>query len=131
MGIIDYLKQPSRPNSFTRWMGERIREARQERGLSQEELARNVGRSRPAISQMETGKMEPDASTLLSLALHLRKPLVYFFPPTYTTSLEPKVQSVEAQELLVLFDRLDEELQQVVLKQVRALVEYVYGGPED
>lgn len=131
MGLLDFFMQPDRPNKFTRWMGERIREARQEWGFSQQELADRVGRSRPAISQMETGKMEPDASTLHSLAIHLRKPLIYFFPPLYTDILDPKPQSVAAQEMLVLFQELDEKLQQVALKQLRALVEYYERGPEE
>ena len=131
MGLRDFFMQPDRPNKFTRWMGERIREARQEWGMSQQELADKVGRSRPAISQMETGKMEPDASTLYSLAIVLRKPLIYFFLPLHTDILDPKPQSVAAQEMLVLFGELDEDLQQVALKQLRALVEYCQGGPGD
>lgn len=131
MGLLDIFMQPNRPNKFTRWMGERIREARQECGYSQEELAHKVGRSRPAISQMETGKMEPDASTLYSLAIHLRKPLVYFFPPLYTDILAPQVKSVEAQEMLALFEGLDKDLQRLALKQLRALVEYQDGALDE
>ncbi len=66
------------PNPFSRALGQRIRAARLARGMSQEELAALIQRRRPAISEMENGKMEPDVSTLLHLARALEKPLDYF-----------------------------------------------------
>ena len=60
---------------------------------------------------MENGKMEPDASTLLVLAIALDKPLTYFYPPKYIRSF-PSIQddlSPLEQELIRVFRRLPDE----------------------
>lgn len=47
---------------------ELIRGARKRAGLSQAELAERAGTSQPAIARYETGRVEPDLSTLSRLA---------------------------------------------------------------
>ncbi len=64
-------------------MGEKIRQARIEQGLSQEELAKLTYIRRPSLSNMETGKMEPSAGDLFMLAIILQKPLAYFLGDKY------------------------------------------------
>lgn len=49
----------------------RLREARGERGLSQEQLARLVGVSRNTISSIETGHFSPTAKLALVLCTAL------------------------------------------------------------
>lgn len=49
-------------------LGGRIREARERRNLSQDELAEKMGISRQAISKWETGKSYPDIETILKLS---------------------------------------------------------------
>lgn len=49
-------------------VGERLRAARKERGLSLRELALRIGTSPSLISQIETGRARPSVSTLYSLA---------------------------------------------------------------
>ena len=105
------LFEHTRPNGLTIGMGKRIRKARQELGLSQEELAKRIYRRRPSLSDMENGKMEPDASTLLMLAIALDKPLTYFYPPKYIRGF-PSTQddlSPLEQELIRVFRRLPDE----------------------
>lgn len=51
----------------------KIKEARQERGLSQEELAKIVGVSRNTISSIETGQFSPTAKLALILCIALDK----------------------------------------------------------
>lgn len=46
----------------------RIKEYRTTRGWTQEQLAQMVGTSKGYVSQMESGKREPSAETLRSLA---------------------------------------------------------------
>ena len=70
----------SAPNSFTIEMGKRVRAARKEAGLSQEELAEIVGRRQATISDIERGKKEMGLSTLILVATALEKPVTYFFP---------------------------------------------------
>ena len=49
----------------------RIKEARQKKGLSQEELASLVGVSRNTISSIETGQFSPTAKLALVLCIAL------------------------------------------------------------
>jgi len=73
-------------------LASKIRTLRQERGLSQQELARRVGTSQAAIARLELGGAEPRLETLeriaeafdMNLALHFepRKPGV----PTLLTA---------------------------------------------
>ena len=52
-------------------VGPRLREHREQRGLSLRELARRLGVSPSAISQIETGKSRPSVSTLYSIVSEL------------------------------------------------------------
>ncbi len=45
-------------------IGERMREARTLLGITQQGLADELGVSRPAVSQWETGAMHPELATL-------------------------------------------------------------------
>lgn len=49
-------------------IGERIKEARQERGLSQEELAQIINSTKSAISRYESGKRQPRLDQLQRIA---------------------------------------------------------------
>ena len=53
--------------SVHRRMGERLRAARQGRGLSLRDLAERLGVSASLISQIETGRANPSVSTLYAL----------------------------------------------------------------
>jgi len=70
----------SAPNRFTIEMGNRVRAARKEARLNQEELAETVGRRQATISDIERGKKEMGLSTLVLIANALEKPVTYFFP---------------------------------------------------
>ena len=48
--------------------GERLKELRMARGMSQMQLARAVGISQSAIAKWELGKTEPTASAIILLA---------------------------------------------------------------
>jgi transcriptional regulator with XRE-family HTH domain len=52
-------------------MGDRLREARQARGLSLRALAEQLGVSPSLISQVETGRARPSVSTLYAIATNL------------------------------------------------------------
>ena len=52
-------------------MGERLRSARQARGLTLRELAQRLGVSPSMISQIETGRASPSVSTLYAIASEL------------------------------------------------------------
>ena len=59
----------------------RLKSARIQRGLTQEELGRAIGVSKQAISQYEHGRKKPNSRTLVALARYLNKPAAYFLRP--------------------------------------------------
>ena len=71
------------PNRHTIAMGKLIRKAREEAGLTQEQLAEKTYRRKLAMHQMEAGKVEVNAWTVTYLAIALNKPITYFYPKEY------------------------------------------------
>src|SRR6266542_2100542 len=61
-----------------RAMGERLRRAREYLGYSQEEVAKYLGVSRSAMSNIETGQRKVDALELKKLAGLYKRPVTYF-----------------------------------------------------
>ncbi len=59
-------------------LGERLREAREYLGFSQEDVATFLGVSRSALSLMETGQRKVDALELKKLAGLYKRPIGYF-----------------------------------------------------
>ena len=57
----------------------RIREARKERGLTQQDLANHLGRTAAAISDLERGKVQVGAVDLYHISKLLNKPIEYFY----------------------------------------------------
>lgn len=64
-------------------IGRRVRQAREERGLSQTELGRSLSRPRThvAISDLELGKVKLDAEELGEIASILKKDISFFYFP--------------------------------------------------
>ena len=60
-------------------LGLRIREARERRGMSQEDLAAAVSKDQRAISEYEAGKRKLAVTDLPRFATVLDAPLMYFF----------------------------------------------------
>jgi repressor LexA len=65
-------------------LGRRIRRAREQLGLSQEELAERVSRDQRAISEYENGKRRLSVTDLPTFARVLDVPLMYFFEDDIT-----------------------------------------------
>ena len=113
----------SRPNKFTIGMGKLIRAAREEAGFSQRELAEKISRRQAALSDMENGKMEPDASTLLLLTIFLHKPIAYFYPINMKPEAELNELSEREKELLLQVKRLSEDDLRRLIAQAKALAD--------
>lgn len=112
----------SLPSAFTEALGQRIREAREERGFSQKRLADRIERRQAAISDMENGRMQPDATTLVVLAEALEKPVTYFFPPPWGPRVARGDLSYDEQALLLEFRRLQsDEHRQIAIALLAAL----------
>lgn len=54
------------------WLGNRIKRAREQAGLTQDKLADLIGVSREAIARWETGDTEPKLKHLIALAEQLK-----------------------------------------------------------
>lgn len=61
-----------------RWLGERLRQAREYLGLSQDEVARHLGMPRTALTNIENGQRRVDALELKHLADLYRHPVSHF-----------------------------------------------------
>lgn len=60
-------------------LGSRIRKAREEKGLSQEDFAARLSRDQAAISGYETGKRKLSAVDLFAISKVLETPILYFY----------------------------------------------------
>ena len=67
---------------------ERMRQARQNAGLSQEELARRIGASRQTVNMIERGDYNPSLRLCISICQTLGKTLDELFWPEHETSQE-------------------------------------------
>ena len=104
-------------------MGELIRRAREEAGISQTELSEKIYRRQAAISDIENGRMEVNVTTLMLLSFILQKPLTYFFPEGWISDVPPEKLSLREQELLIQARRLmDEDIRKLIV-QARALAD--------
>jgi len=61
--------------TLLRRLGKRIQARRTERGLTQEELAKRVGLSRPYLARLEIGRHNAPVLTLATIAKALKVPL--------------------------------------------------------
>lgn len=114
-----------RPNNFTRYLGDAIRKAREEKGISQVDLAKLISTRRATLSDMENGKTEPDALTLANLAHNLDKPLSYFFPEFIYKEIKQEDLPPLETELLTRFRQIwDDHLRIIAINQVRSLSKF-------
>jgi len=106
-------------------MGEKIRLAREEAGLSQKELAKKIFRRRATVSDIENGKSELGTIILSRISAILEKPISYFFPDFAIREINPNEITPIEKELLLIYDLLyDENLKNIALHQMRTLAEY-------
>ena len=81
-------------------IGARIRHLRQESGVSLTALARQLGVSASAISQIETGAMQPSVSRLVEIMGALNLPLSLVFDERLSLSFPPPYELPSAEEAL-------------------------------
>lgn len=71
------------PNVIRLAVGQEIRAARTEAGMSQAELAARLDRRQAYVSELERGKTEPSMSLLVLLSRILGKSVISFIPPQW------------------------------------------------
>jgi len=109
------------PNKLSIGIGELIRKARIEIGYSQAELAKKIYRRQASVSDIENGKMQPDAETLVYLSLVLLKPITSFFPKEYIQFSEEGTLDPLLQELVMNAVGLSRRELRSIIVQVKAL----------
>lgn len=110
---VEFLKKIqggdlSTPNEFTIEMGKLIKKAREDKGISQKQLAEKLSRRQATISELETGKIEIGILFLVLISLELNKPISYFIPDmTFFTSVND-IHNKSEEEALALFRELED-----------------------
>jgi len=122
--LLEKLMAGDVPNKFTLNMGELIHKARKDAGYSQRELSERIYRRQAALSDMENGKMEPNASTLLYLAFNLNKPISYFFPDPFTPEKNLNDLTDLEKEILLFIRKMDKRDQRKILAQIKAIIDF-------
>jgi transcriptional regulator with XRE-family HTH domain len=111
-----------RENKYNEFIRRQIRLAREDKGMSQEDLAKAIHRSRITITNLESGRTEVNAVDLMGIAYVLEKPIRYFFPVYVPT--EDDLSSNES-ELIHYFRMLEgnEAMQDLVLESAKRAAE--------
>ena len=94
-----------------RIIGSKIRQLREERGLTQEELAQSIGLSSEFISHLELGKRSPSLDSLSHIANFFGKKMSFFLPERHD-------------EFAELSSRLGKE--QTISKELKIFKDYCY-----
>jgi len=80
-------------------IGLRIRQLRQERGLTQRDLERTTGLDMRYVSRVERGAMLPSLKNVEKLAAALKVPLYQLFCTDIPSAPAPRLNSGETQQL--------------------------------
>ncbi|AWJ86238.1 hypothetical protein TSH58p_22185 (plasmid) [Azospirillum sp. TSH58] len=99
-------------------IAKRLREFRQARGVSQEELASRAGLSTQAVSNIENRHSRPSVDTLITFARELDVPVASFFEVPFTQ--EADLQKKRFLDALSLLDEADRRLAADILDAVVA-----------
>lgn len=99
-------------------IGKQIRLAREAQGMTQEDLANRLHKTRNAISSYETGNRTIPATELPELADALDVPIAYFFSDTAQYELEH-----EAHVIKLAFSILPEPFRKVAINQIHLVID--------
>lgn len=119
--LLDLLDPANPPNTFTKMVGELVRQARTDSGLNQKDLAQKIYSRQAAISDIENGKRYVSSAELIALSAVLDKPILYFFPEKYRRMLKSDFTDPELNELLQVAQKLDKEDLKRLVIQTKAL----------
>jgi transcriptional regulator with XRE-family HTH domain len=102
-------------------IGKKIQRAREEAGLSQEELATRLGYTQAALSNYELGKRRLYLANIEQIARELNKPLRYFLEESsITTNAEQgETQDETIAEIIRLLSELPAEERKYFLEYIQ------------
>lgn len=111
------------------YIRQHIKQAREEKRISQEELGKVIEKTNVTISDIERGKVGVTAVDLVMIAKALNKPLGYFIPNPMRTKVPPDGLNTYEEQLLADFRSIDYfTLQQIILEHVAKLASYSQKG---
>jgi len=117
-------ESPYLPNKFTIALGDRIREARLEAGLSQAELARKANFRQSSVSKIESGNRSVSSEEILYFSYALDKPILYFFPEEFQEKISLEDLTILEQDLLAQARRLHLDDLRKLIAQARAIADF-------
>lgn len=113
-------------------MGERLRDLRLKRNLSQEEVARHIGITRSAYSHYEINNRQPVYGTLMKLASFFGVSLDYIIGGNRSERAEPAQESAEAasdsQEILKLINDMSREQRKQSIGLLHSMIRQEKGS---
>lgn len=140
---VEFLIPPSEPQElpgddrqlFEKWpnretvenIGQRIRQLRESRGMTQSQLQARSRVSRSYLSRIESGQMTPSLGTLEKISEALGVGLNRFFVPE--SNGEALLEDPFIQGLRPFLRQLDWEQWQSILKRLAAISDHVSSGP--
>ena len=108
---------------------ENIRRLRKNRGLTQVQLAEELGTIQKVITDYETGKTKPPSERLLNIAKFFDVTVDELLGAGELSTAKPHKNNnhrhgnSRSAKLVQLFDKLNADEQRMTLKQIRALAE--------
>lgn len=76
---VKYAEREAHDRAVNAYIGRRIKDAREQAGMSLAELARRIGATSSRVARYEEGAMRLAARELLEIGQALGKPVTYFF----------------------------------------------------
>lgn len=101
----------------TNW-GVNIKKLREEKGISQEQLAKEINISRPSVSSWEQGKGEPSISYLIQIAKVLGVTLDMLVGNTFESRTVVVVDSSVIMKRPMIIDELVEKFDEVIIPSI-------------
>jgi len=109
-------------------IGQRLRELRLKRNLSQEEVARHIGITRSAYSHYEINNRQPVYETLIKLADFFDVSIDYILFGNASEPSRRALDSPDTREMLQLFQNMSPEQRK---KSIRLLYEMLQNKSKD
>ena len=113
------------PNNVLPILGERLKKARKDRGLTQEQLAEQAGPSARHIAKIEKGDVNPSFEVLSTLVKTLGV--------SFDAIFDPASEQVEAeiQEVAGLYRACPEQERRLMLAVIRTMLRELMGEAKD
>ncbi|KHT60688.1 hypothetical protein RJ45_23120 [Photobacterium gaetbulicola] len=111
------------------WIAQRIKDAREWKGISQVAMAKHLDVARQTYLDLESGKTEPRISTLVKIAELTGQPLGWFVFDIQRPEMQQEQLKTELIQLSALYEQLAEPLRSQMLachiNQLKVILEHL------